>query len=63
MLLNGRDCELAEESTVASLIEDLDVSGKLAVEINRSIIPRGSFAAHAIHPGDSIEIIHAVGGG
>ncbi len=63
VIVNGQDYHLAEGSTIAGLLTLLDVDGKLAVEINHSIIPRGNFASHTIHPGDAIEIIRAIGGG
>ena len=43
---------------------ELGLAGKrLAVEVNRDIVPRGEHAARALHHGDRIEIIHAIGGG
>lgn len=39
VIVNGQDCHLAEGSTIAGLLTLLDVDGKLAVEINHSIIP------------------------
>jgi thiamine biosynthesis protein ThiS len=33
------------------------------MEVNREIIPRSTFESHIIHPDDTVEIVHAIGGG
>lgn len=50
-------------ATVASLIAELGLSGPVAVEVNRDIVPRAKHATHEVHEGDAIEIVHLVGGG
>lgn len=50
--------------TVAQLVAQLGLAGKrLAVEVNRDIVPRGEHATRSLRDGDRIEIIHAIGGG
>ena len=62
--LNGEAREIADGTLLSQLIEQLDLVGKrLAVEINREIVPRSEHAAYIIQAGDSIEIVHAIGGG
>jgi thiamine biosynthesis protein ThiS len=61
--LNGRTFDFDDPHTVESLIIKLELSGKLAVEINKKIIPRSQFPSHVIQPDDSVEIVHAIGGG
>lgn len=61
--LNGQPRTLAENYTLASLVDELQLTGRLAVEINGDIIPRGRFAEHPLHDGDRIEIVRAIGGG
>jgi sulfur carrier protein len=62
--LNGEAREIADGTLLSQLIEQLDLVGKrLAVEINREIVPRSEHAAYVIRAGDSIEIVHAIGGG
>lgn len=62
--LNGQPTSLASHLRVDQLIRELGLEGKrLAVEINRDIIPRSSFAQHEIKDGDRIEIVQAIGGG
>ena len=62
--LNGDPHVVADEATVASLIEQLDLAGKrLAVEINEEVVPRSHHAERALANGDQVEIVHAIGGG
>jgi len=64
IVLNGQGYELAPGCT---LNEMLALTGyadrKVAVEINREIVPRSLHSERVIHDGDHIEIVHALGGG
>ena len=46
-----------------SLIKNLDLNGKYAIEINQNIIPRSQYSDKKINSGDKIEIVQAIGGG
>ncbi|MFZ2726862.1 MAG: sulfur carrier protein ThiS [Methylococcaceae bacterium] len=62
--VNGVAREIAENSNVAALIEQLDLTGKkIAVELNKDILPFQSYEAQLLHEDDSLEIVHAIGGG
>ena len=62
--LNGTARPLSEPLTLAQLLDQLGLTGKrLAVEVNRDIVPRGEHVTHALRDGDRVEIIHAIGGG
>lgn len=62
--LNGEAREIPDNSTAQDLIEQLGLSGKrLAMELNREIVPRSSYASTPLNNGDEIEIVHAIGGG
>ncbi|HSH44030.1 MAG TPA: sulfur carrier protein ThiS [Arenicellales bacterium] len=62
--LNGEAREIAEDLTAAQLIEELGLADqRLAVEINREILPRSEFAEHRFQAGDRVEIVRAIGGG
>jgi sulfur carrier protein len=51
-------------STIAELIEHLSLVGRrLAVEVNREIVPKSEHASHRLADGDVVEIVHAIGGG
>ena len=50
--------------TVEELLSEFKLAGKkLAVELNREIVSRSSFAETQIQQGDSVEIVQFVGGG
>ena len=62
--LNGEPHVIAHGATVASLIEQLDLTRKrLAVEVNEEVVPRGRHAEHTLASGDQVEIVRAIGGG
>jgi len=62
--LNGEPHKLADGATAQQLIEELNLVGKrLAMEVNREIVPRSTFAEHLLQPDDHVEIVHAIGGG
>ena len=62
--LNGEKAELAQEMTVAALLEARGLAGKrVAVEKNGEIVPRSRHPEVTVEAGDRIEIVVAVGGG
>lgn len=61
--VNGESRELPAGTTVAQLIEHLQLGGRLAAERNGEIVPRSAHAATALAEGDRIEIVRAIGGG
>ena len=62
--LNGETRETPDNSTAQDLIEQLGLTGRrLAMELNREIVPRSSYASTPLNNGDEIEIVHAIGGG
>lgn len=62
--LNGKPHELAAECTLAQLIDQLQLGGKrIAVEVNRELVPRSQFTEHRLCQSDCVEIVHAIGGG
>jgi thiamine biosynthesis protein ThiS len=57
-----RECR--EGITIAALVEELGLGNKrIAVEVNRDIIPRDEYADCALKADDEVEIVHFVGGG
>ncbi len=36
---------------------------RIALEVNRAVVPRAEYARTALRDGDAVEIIHFVGGG
>ena len=64
LTVNGTQRELDDGSTVAALLETLDLAGKfVAVEVNREIVPKARHAQHVLAEGDRVEIVTLVGGG
>lgn len=63
IVVNGDPMSVKVGSTVASLLHEMKLDGRLAVEVNGSVIVRGSFQSRALQDGDLVEIVHAVGGG
>lgn len=62
--LNGETLELPEGTSVADLIESLELAGRrVAVERNLDIVPRSQYASTALADGDRLEVVHAIGGG
>ena len=62
--LNGEARELPEACTVLAMLEAAGFGERrVAVEVNREIVPRSRHAAHALRAGDQVEIIQAIGGG
>ncbi len=64
IVLNGEPREVRDNLTAAELIEELGLTGRrLAMEVNREIVPRSTFDSHRLMPGDRVEIVQAIGGG
>jgi thiamine biosynthesis protein ThiS len=64
ILVNGEPQEIPEGCTVLSLLAGLDMGDRrVAVALNRSVVPRSSYADVTVGSGDHVEILEAVGGG
>ena len=64
IIFNGQALDLAENSSLQSLIESQNLIGKrLAAEVNLEIIPKTEHANYILKNGDKVEIVHAIGGG
>lgn len=64
LIINGEPKDIAEASTLSQLVEYLAMKGdRVAIELNREIVPRGSWAQTSLNDGDQLEIVHFVGGG
>jgi thiamine biosynthesis protein ThiS len=63
LVINGEERDFAA-ATLEALVEELGMKGdRVAVELNREIVPRASWQATALKDGDRLEIVHFVGGG
>jgi len=64
VLLNGETREVAGTCTLAELLASSGYAERrIAVEVNREIVPRSRHGEHRLADGDRIEIVHAIGGG
>jgi sulfur carrier protein len=64
LLVNGEPRRVAPDCTVAALLAGLGFEGRrIAVAVNRDVVPRSAFARRQLAAGDRVEILEAVGGG
>ena len=62
--LNGEPYQVEGDARLPALIERLKMRPqRIAVEINRRIVPKSEYAATILAAGDEVEIINFVGGG
>jgi len=65
--INGEEREFASSPvpfTLAALVEIMGMKGdRVAVELNRDIVPRDRWASTHLTEGDRLEVVHFVGGG
>jgi thiamine biosynthesis protein ThiS len=62
--INGAAKEVSDGVTLTQLLGELQIRpARVVVELNRAIVPRDSFGATLLRAGDSLEIVHFVGGG
>jgi len=65
--INGEERNFSHPSTPFTLAELVEILGmkadRVAVELNRDIVPRDRWAKTGLNEGDRLEIVHFVGGG
>jgi len=63
-MVNGEPRAMDAGTTVADLVATLGLGPRrIAVEVNRTVVPRPEYDVTALRDGDAVEIIHFVGGG
>ena len=63
ILLNGEPRQVSARN-VAELLREIGLdTRKVAVERNEEIVPRSTYAAAILAPGDHFELVHFIGGG
>ena len=64
LTINGENREFNSISMISTLLDQLGMKpDRVAVELNRELIPRDRWAATELSDGDKLEIVHFVGGG
>ena len=64
VIVNGDETEINSDATIYSVLQQLCLTdAKLAIELNREIVPRSQHKNQLLVPGDKIEIVQAIGGG
>ncbi len=64
LTVNGKPTETAAASTLQNLLDQLRLDcQQVVVERNRVVVPRQRFAEEFLAEGDTLEIVHFVGGG
>lgn len=64
--LNGEDHELADGTTVAQLLDTLDVPEKgrgVAVAVDAEVVPHSAWPATTLPDGARVEVVIAIQGG
>lgn len=64
LVINGADRDFDGSFALSVLIERLGMkTDRVAVELNRAIVPRDQWDKTQLSDGDRLEIVHFVGGG
>lgn len=64
IIVNGEKRVLDARLTLAELVQQLGLTpARIALELNREVVRRAAWQDIQIGDGDSLEIVHFVGGG
>ena len=64
IIVNGESQSLEADTSLGQLVEMLGLKDKrIAVEVNRDIVPRSDYDSFKLSDNDTIEIVNAIGGG
>ncbi len=61
--LNGKPREVADGLTVSELVANLGVLGRVAVELNGTVLRQAQHPEVRLQDGDRLEVVTFVGGG
>jgi len=62
--LNGEAHSISGDPRLLALVEKLNLRrGRIAIELNQSVIPKAEWAGISLKQGDKVEIVNFVGGG
>ena len=63
LTINGEPREVADGLTVAALVTQLGVGGRVAVELNGEVLRQAQHPEVTLRDGDALEVVTFVGGG
>jgi len=64
IILNGQERSFEAPLTIAGLLQGMGLGERrVAVEVNREIIPRSQHGAFELKDNDRVEVVFAIGGG
>ena len=64
LTINGEDREFSAISCLSDLLQQFGMKpDRVAVELNRELVPRDRWNITPLSDGDKLEIVHFVGGG
>ncbi len=64
IFLNGQTLDMPGSINISQLLDQQGYANRrVAVEVNRSIVPKSQHDQHLLNDGDKVEIVHALGGG
>ena len=62
--VNGEEKNYPDNSSVATVVDAMGLTGKkIAIELNKEILPFQNYATQQLQAGDCLEVVHAIGGG
>ena len=62
--VNGEEKNYPDNSCVAAVVDAMGLTGKkIAIELNKEILPFQNYATQQLQAGDCLEVVHAIGGG
>ena len=64
IMLNGQEKSLKPPATISALLQDMGLGDRrVAVEVNREIVPRSRHGETQLQENDHVEVVFAIGGG
>jgi sulfur carrier protein len=64
IMLNGQEKSFKAPLTISALLQDMDLGERrVAVEVNREIVPRSQHEGFHLQDNDRVEVVFAIGGG
>lgn len=64
IMLNGQEKILTAPVTILALLQDMGLGERrVAVEVNREIVPRSRYNEFELKDNDRVEVVFAIGGG